>query len=250
MRQDTVMSFINQTLVTFPLQYLGADWKNFPESDSDWANLMVYHLADTLNHCFAPRGLSAEIYNRLQMRSKTWLNRRPVWFSPIRYQASNTPGEFGVYKYISDVACTWFLSRLSTTNSETHDVSCGQPVLQSISDPPHALPPWPSATRHGRTKSWTRIRCMSLCVRSLQHTLISCRIQYTFKRTVRRLCGVGLSNVSCACAVGLACVGITLCRGYFDDDAEQQAFDNILNFAREEHGWPVQNPCDPLAFVN
>lgn len=59
---------------------------------------------------------------------------------------------------------------------------------------------------------------------------------------MRELCGVGLSNSDCADAVGLACVGIKLCRDRFSDAEDHEVFDEIISLARYRHAWPVRAP--------
>ena len=65
--------------------------------------------------------------------------------------------------------------------------------------------------------------------------------QETIERVFRELCGIGMSNSSCACASGLACLGISLFRDRFQDPADQESFENILLLAKEKHAWQIKS---------
>ena len=56
---------------------------------------------------------------------------------------------------------------------------------------------------------------------------------------MRDLCAIGLWNSDCACAIGLACVGIRLCGDLFHDAKDCDAFQKILDLAKQKHAWQV-----------
>jgi hypothetical protein len=104
LRQEIRVAFLAQSSVTFPLSCFAVDFSSPPEDGGDWANKMVYHLGDTLNHCCGVLSLTLETHKMLVARGKAWIDMRPTAFDPVFYQKAQVGTRFPVYEYTNDAA--------------------------------------------------------------------------------------------------------------------------------------------------
>jgi hypothetical protein len=65
------------------------------------------------------------------------------------------------------------------------------------------------------------------------------RVESTVTATVRRLCGIALSNRRVPPAMNNACIGIAMCGDMFTESAEQRGLLEVLKFTDEYQGWPT-----------
>ncbi|KAI5456248.1 hypothetical protein BGZ63DRAFT_435832, partial [Mariannaea sp. PMI_226] len=212
LRQDVIISFMEQRSVNFPLHHFSAEWDDFPNGEVDWPNLIVYHLADVLNHCCRAEAIRIEDYDRLKSRAELYCRR---------------------CRSISVLRVSW----------GRPGYSFGHSVLSSLANCSHTLPslkvatwPWQSFFEYRAQCKWNFIP------RQWRAPFTESGIQRMIETTMRDLCGVGQSHSSCACAIGLACMGITMCRDRFEDPDDQEVFSQIITFARHKHGWQVRIP--------
>lgn len=159
LRQDVMISFMNQEPVKFPLHYFSSDWDDLEDYAGDkgeWGNLIVYHVADVLNHCCGPMALTMEDHQRLQDRGFAWLKERPSFYHPMQYEeADGAHQRFPVYHYFGDVP-----SKPPRAFSAAHRqvprplrglsltlTSDGEPILQPLCSASRKLPPCQTAPR-------------------------------------------------------------------------------------------------------
>ena len=104
LRQELHLGLMKQQEIKFPLRHFVADWNDFPDEGADWGNLIVYHLADVINHCCGPASLSIDQYDRLSTKGRTWFEYRPQHFRPLYYEPPGTHDRFPILEYLGDVS--------------------------------------------------------------------------------------------------------------------------------------------------
>ncbi|KAH8663898.1 hypothetical protein BGZ61DRAFT_462702 [Ilyonectria robusta] len=203
LRQAIVIAFMGQHSVRFPLHHFLEDWDEFPGENAEWGNFMVYHLADVLNHCCGQKAFSLNDYDRLEARGERWLRQRPSFFLPIRYEGTGPSRRFPISEYLCDVPA-----------SAIQHYNLARILLSHYHPAKRRLGPGSQVLNAGS--------------------------DVILENTIRDLCGVGLSNSDCVCAIALASMGIEMCRDRFSDPEDQETFTDILALARRKHAWQVR----------
>ena len=57
----------------------------------------------------------------------------------------------------------------------------------------------------------------------------------------RNICGLALSNSTCASAVGLASQMIDLCHERFENTDDRQLFQRIVTLSQQKFAWPIRD---------
>jgi hypothetical protein len=104
LRQEIRIAFMAQSHVNFPLNCFTVDYSGNPKDGGDWANHMVYLLAETLNACCGQSLLTQEVYELLVARAKDWMYKRPPDFAPVFFQNAAPTMKFPQCEYVNDVA--------------------------------------------------------------------------------------------------------------------------------------------------
>lgn len=104
LRQEIRIAFVCQRAVNFALQCFAVDWTTRPRTDGDWANRIVLHLAEVLNHCFGSDSSSLESHEKLVARGQTWERMLPPSFTPLYTinDHASFPGRFPGNVYLND----------------------------------------------------------------------------------------------------------------------------------------------------
>lgn len=271
-RQEVYMAFIKQRPFRLPLNACHEYRSLEATDDYAWAHRIVVHCADILAYCYGfddsydfgdkasdmgntipstkrrgsgslnRRGMGGiEEYERLLAYHVAWERCRPQSFAPI-------------------------LELSSPAGAHAASSSCSSPQ----SHQPYPLPPYPARSaasnpqpmRHFFPELWFLSDCHVTGVQYLDLSKILLtvydpriprmgpssriewqRVQEEVKSTVRRLCGVALSNRShrrAPPALNTACMAIALCGDQFDSPLEQQAVLEVLSYTDDGFAWPTK----------
>ncbi|KAJ5691863.1 hypothetical protein N7462_001286 [Penicillium macrosclerotiorum] len=157
-----------------------------------------------------------------------WANRMVLNLVAVLQYCYNSPRDVELYKLLTERCQIW---RESNPHSFT----------------PMFLEPAGGTSRSRAASSSTMQLYWNLCkiILALHHPTTLLRpgdaavrreVDQIINQSIRKLCGIGLYNSDCACAVGLACVGIRLWGHRFEDAEDQKALQKILHMAEEKHG--------------
>jgi hypothetical protein len=194
-----------------------------PADDHTWAHRVVVHCADVLMYCYGEHRSNNSDYDALVEYHRGWDALRPKSFEPI-FEREADEGRGEVWPEL------WYLSDCHVTAVQHFDLS---KILLTVYDPriPRLGPGHRAATQRIEVRPlplFTQITC-SLLFRS----------QKEVKVTIKRLCGVAISNRRAPPAMNTACMAIAMCGDRFTELREQKSMIDLLVYTDTKHAWPT-----------
>jgi hypothetical protein len=90
----------------FPLDCFQIDWALTPKDDAEWANRMVHHLAEALNHCCGT-AVDVATYKKLTARSQEWRELKSQIFIPLFSELPTVNSRFPRCEFVNDSVGEW-----------------------------------------------------------------------------------------------------------------------------------------------
>ena len=154
-------------------------YRSFEDTDDyTWAHRAVVHCADVLNFCYGRGTKNSDDYEELSKCNRRWRERRPDTFTPLYHNHADSRKQ----EFFPEL---WFLSDCHVTGVQHMDLAS---IMLTVYNP--LTPKLGPGSR-----------------------IAACVMDDEIKTTVRRLCGVALSNRRAPPAMNTACIAIAMCKG-------------------------------------
>ena len=110
LRQELRIAILAQRPVQFPLDCFSHDLSSPPIDDGEWANRMVYILAE-VQSSYCEGRIHSLAYNALVSKCQSWADSLPRSFAPIYARPATESNSFPRFDFLNDAVGTNYLLR-------------------------------------------------------------------------------------------------------------------------------------------